>query len=262
VGRSGRRPGGPDTRSEILAAARQRFARDGYDAATIRAIAADADIDPALVHHYFGTKPDLFRAAAAFPVDPSQLLAAMAEGTDTDRAETLARFFFRVWEDDGSRLQLLSVLRSAMTHEDAGALMRAFIGREVLGPVAEVLGIHDPGIRVPLAASQLVGIAMLRYVIRIEPLASLPTDDLDRRTELADALDSTDRQPPSAQQIANTRLQVLAAIKGTDRAVGDGGADRIDRRRRTEIGQPPGPQRPPTPSGPGHARRARPRRNR
>jgi len=97
---------------------------------------------------------------------------------------------------------------------------------------------------------------------RIRTLGAKIAELRDRRTELADALDSTDRQPPSAQQIANTRLQVLAAIKGTDRAVGDGGADRIDGRRRTETGQPPGPQRPPTPSGPGHARRARPRRNR
>lgn len=90
----------------------------------------------------------------------------------------LARFFFDVWEDDASRLQLLSVLRSAMTHDDAAALLRAFVGREMLAPVAEALGIDDAGIRVPLAASQLVGIALMRYVVRIEPLASLSTVEL------------------------------------------------------------------------------------
>lgn len=177
-GRTGRRIGGPDTRSEVLAAARRRFARDGYDNTTIRAIATDAGVDPALVHHYFGTKQELFRTAAAFPVDLEGLVTDVADGTDTERAEVLARFFFDVWEDDASRLQLLSVLRSAMTHDDAAALLRAFVGREMLAPVAEALGIDDAGIRVPLAASQLVGIALMRYVVRIEPLASLSTVEL------------------------------------------------------------------------------------
>lgn len=177
-GRTGRRIGGPDTRSEVLAAARQRFARDGYDNTSIRAIATDAGVDPALVHHYFGTKQELFRTAAAFPVNLERLVAEVAHGTDRERAEVLARFFFDVWEDDASRLQLLSVLRSAMTHDDAAALLRAFVGREMLAPVAEALGIEDAGIRVPLAASQLIGIALMRYVVRIEPLTSLPTSEL------------------------------------------------------------------------------------
>lgn len=176
--RTGRRIGAPDTRSEVLAAARRRFARDGYDNTSLRAIATDAGVDPALVHHYFGTKQELFQAAVAFPVDLERLVTEVAESTDTDRARALARFFFDVWEDDASRLQLLSVLRSAMTNEDAAALLRAFVGREILAPVAEALGIEDAGIRVPLAASQLAGIALVRYVVRIEPLASLPTSEL------------------------------------------------------------------------------------
>lgn len=184
----GRRPGSPDTRGQVLAAARRRFARDGYDGATIRAIATDAAVDPALVHHYFGTKQDLFRAAAAFPVDVDALVDTMAQVVRDERGAALARFFFRVWEDETTRPQLLSVLRSAMTHEDAAALLRAFVGREVLGPVARRLAVADAEVRVPLAAAQLIGVAMLRYVVRVEPLASLPTEDLV--TRLAPVLDA------------------------------------------------------------------------
>ncbi len=89
--RTGRRPGGPDTRADVLAAARTRFARVGYDNATIRAIATDADVDPALVHHYFGTKRDLFREAVAFPVDADRLLASIGDRPVDEGARQLAR---------------------------------------------------------------------------------------------------------------------------------------------------------------------------
>ncbi len=179
--RTGRRPGNPDTRGAVLAAARSRFAQDGYEGATIRAIAAEAAVDPALVHHYFGTKPALFRAAAAFPADAGALREVLAEGTRTERVTALARFFFRVWEDEEDRAQLRSVLRSAMTHDDAAALLRTFVSRELLGPIAETLQVEDPGVRLPLAAAQMIGIAMLRYIVRIEPLASTPTEELVAR---------------------------------------------------------------------------------
>lgn len=180
-GRTGRRPGGPDTRSEILEAARTRFAREGYEGTTIRGVAAAANVDPALVHHYFGTKQELFRAAAAFPVGSEDLVAVLACGPPTQRAEALARFFFQVWESEGSRLQLQAVLRSAMTYDDAAALLRAFIARELLAPVAQRLEVDDAETRVALVATQMVGLAMLRYVIRVEPLASLHTEELVAR---------------------------------------------------------------------------------
>ncbi|MFP4635273.1 MAG: helix-turn-helix domain-containing protein, partial [Nitriliruptoraceae bacterium] len=81
----------------MLSAARRRFARDGYDGASIRAIAAEAGVDPALVHHYFGPKRELFRAAAAFPLDTDALLAEVEARTPTERTRALARFFFHVW---------------------------------------------------------------------------------------------------------------------------------------------------------------------
>ncbi len=175
--RTGRRPGGPDTRADVLAAARARFANDGYDNATIRAIAADAGVDPALVHHYFGTKRDLFREAVAFPVDADRLLDAVTATSPRAAAEALARVFFEVWEDPETRPQMLSVLRSAMTHDDAAGLLRSFVGRELLGPLASALGVDDP-LRITLAASQMIGIAVLRYVVRVEPLASTDIDTI------------------------------------------------------------------------------------
>lgn len=185
--RTGRRPGGPDTRTEVLEAARACFAREGYDKATIRAIAADADVDPALVHHYFGTKRELFREAVAFPVDADRVLAAIDASTPAEGARTLARVFFEVWEDPATRPRMLSLVRSAMTHDDAAALLRTFVGRELLGPVSAALGMHDP-LRVTLAASQMVGIALLRYVVQVEPLAS------------ADVGTIIDRVTPALQQ--------------------------------------------------------------
>jgi AcrR family transcriptional regulator len=179
--RTGRRPGAPDTRGEVLAAARRRFATDGYDGATIRGIATDAGVDPALIHHYFGSKQELFRAAATFPVDAEDLLEAIGGADDHDRVRALAGFFFEVWEDEATRLQMLAVLRSAMTHEDAATLLQAFIGREFLGPVARTLDVDRPEVRIPLAAAQMVGLAMLRYVVRLEPLASMPVDELVER---------------------------------------------------------------------------------
>lgn len=193
-GRAGRRPGSPDTRGQVLAAARHRFARDGYDGATIRAIAAEAGVDPALVHHYFGTKPDLFREAAAFPLDTEALVTTLVRTADDQRAGALARLFFDVWEDEATRPQLLSILRSAMTHEDAAALLRAFVGRELLGPMVRRLGLEGADVRVPLAAAQMIGVAMLRYVLRVEPLASLPTEELVAR--LTPALEAHLFGPP------------------------------------------------------------------
>lgn len=175
--RTGRRPGGPDTRADVLAAARARFAHVGYDNATIRAIAADAEVDPALVHHYFGTKRALFRAAVSFPVDADRLLAAVGDASPREGAEALARVFFEIWEDPETRPQMLSVLRSAMTYDDAAALLRTFVGRELLGPLVSALGIDDP-LRVTLAASQMIGIAVLRYVVKVEPIASAAVDEV------------------------------------------------------------------------------------
>jgi AcrR family transcriptional regulator len=175
--RRGRRPGAPDTRAAILAAARELFAASGFAGTTIRAVAAAAGVDAALVHHYFGTKDDLFLAALEVRVDPRVVLAPVAEGGVDGAGERLLRVFLSVWDDEETRLPLLGLFRGIV--EPTGAqLVRDGFMRMVLGPVAVALGIDEPEHRMALVASQLAGIVVVRYVVRVEPLASMPGDTL------------------------------------------------------------------------------------
>lgn len=176
--RSGRRPGEPGTREAILAAARRRFGQHGFAGATIRMIAADAGVDPALVLHYFGTKVDLFAAAASLPVTPSEKLAVAAT-TDRDKlGETILRTVVEVWENPDGLSAWLALIRSATSDERAAQMMREFITSAVFDPVADMLGEEDARYRMSLAASQIVGLGIVRYVVGVEPLASASTDDL------------------------------------------------------------------------------------
>ena len=169
--RTGRRPGADGTEAKILAAARTTFARVGYDSGTIRAIAAEAKVDPALVLHYFGSKEGVFRAAVAFPVDPAQFVPQLlAPGLD-GLGERLVRFFLETWDSPAGR-PLLALIRSVVASEEAAALLREFITREVLGRLARALEVDQPRLRASLAASTLIGMAMLRYIVKLEPLAS------------------------------------------------------------------------------------------
>lgn len=171
----GRRPGGADTRAEILAAARASFAEKGFGGTTIRGVAAAAGVDPALVHHYFGTKDDLFVAALELPVDPRAALApVIALGAD-GAAERLLRVFLSVWDDPELQLPMLAVART-MFEPSGPALFRDGFLRVVLGPVGAGLGIDDPDRRMPLVASQVIGLILLRYVLEVEPLASMDAD--------------------------------------------------------------------------------------
>ncbi len=169
--RTGRRPGTGGTAEKILTAARANFARVGYEGGTIRAIAADAGVDPALVLHYFGSKQGLFRASVDFPVDPSEFIPKLlAPGLD-GLGERLVHFFLETWDSPAGR-PLLALIRSVVASEEAASLMREFVGREVLGRIAKTLKVDQPQLRASLAASTLIGMAMLRYVIKLEPLAS------------------------------------------------------------------------------------------
>lgn len=175
--RTGRRPGAGGTREAILAAARSHFSSIGFEGGTIRGIAAEAGVDPALVLHYFGSKEGVFRAAVDFPVDPAlflpQLLAPGLDGL----GERLVRFFLDTW-DSPAGSPLLGVIRSVVASESAAAMLREFVSREVLGRLAEALELDQPQLRASLAASQLIGLAMLRYVVKIEPIASAPSDQV------------------------------------------------------------------------------------
>jgi AcrR family transcriptional regulator len=173
----GRRPGSPDTREAILVSARGLFAERGFGSTSVRAIAADAGVDPALVHHYFGSKDDLFVAALELPIDPRALLApVIAQGPD-GAAERLLGVFLSVWDNPEARVRLLAVVRRVF--EPSGqALIRDGFLKVVVGPLLAGLGIDEPERRMPLVVSQVLGLIIVRYVLEIEPVASMPADQV------------------------------------------------------------------------------------
>ncbi|MDX2732719.1 MULTISPECIES: TetR family transcriptional regulator [unclassified Streptomyces] len=163
---------GPGARERILEAARTEFAERGYDKTSIRGIAKKAAVDAALVHHYFGTKDEVFAAAIEVSFEPALVIPAVLTGGTDGLGERLARYFIGVWENPATRAPLLAIMRSALTHEAAAKVLRGFVLRRLLERVAEALDVPDPTFRAELAASHMIGIAMLRYVIKAEPLAS------------------------------------------------------------------------------------------
>ncbi len=213
---AGRRAGDSGTREMILAAARRRFADHGYDAATIRSIAADAAVDPALVHHFFGSKEQLFVAAMQLPFAPGELIqAALAPGArapGVSAGEQLIRTALRAWDHPTVRSTFLGLLRSALTSEQAARMLREFVSETILGPVARVAlaeaqgggagGISgaadaaagaagagaaagaaardnaDAEYRAGMVASQVLGLAVTRFVLALGPVAAASSDDL------------------------------------------------------------------------------------
>jgi AcrR family transcriptional regulator len=175
---AGRRPGKTDTRQAILDAATICFAESGYDGTTIRAIAARAGVDPALVHHFFGAKSELFTAAVDFPFSPRAVLPAILDGAGDDAGERIVSMFLALWDDDSTRRRLLAVVRSAVRYEAAAAMLRAFLRREVIGTFVRTLDTPDAELRATLVGSQLIGLAMARYVVKLQPLATASTAEL------------------------------------------------------------------------------------
>jgi len=171
---------GPGARERILQAARDEFAERGYDKTTMRGIARAAGVDAALVHHYFGTKDDVFAAAIEVSFEPATVVPQILGQGAAGIGERLARFFIGVWENPASRAPLLAIIRSALTHEAAAKVLRGFVLRRLLERVAGELDVPDPRFRAELAASHMVGIAILRYVIRVEPLASADPEEIIR----------------------------------------------------------------------------------
>ncbi|HZD69947.1 MAG TPA: TetR family transcriptional regulator [Actinomycetes bacterium] len=173
-GRTGRRPGSSGTRDAILEAARREFAQHGYDRATIRNMARGAGVDPALVHYFFGTKTELFTAAMQLPINPAELAQALLAGEPGLIGQRLIGTFLAVWDHDLNRSAFIGLLRSAVTDEHAATLLREFAVRELFGQVAAALGTPDAELRASLVFSQIFGLAVARYILRIEPLASTP----------------------------------------------------------------------------------------
>lgn len=161
-----------------MAAARAEFAERAYDGASIRAIAARAGVDPALVHHYFGTKEQLFLAAMEIPFVPSEVAGQIVTGPMGTIGERAVRMWLAIWGDPVKRAPFLALLRSAMTHDAAAALLRQLASRVMLARVVSGLEIPDRELRAEAAVAHLLGVALMRYVVKIEPLASVPDEEL------------------------------------------------------------------------------------
>jgi AcrR family transcriptional regulator len=169
---------GEDARGAILAAAREEFAERGFEGTAIRGVARRAGVDARLVHHYFDGKEDVFVAAFELPFRPQDVLPRVIAGGPDGIGERLVRMFFSVWDTPAGSQRAVALLGAAMTSEQAARMLREFIAREVLGRIAASLGTPDPELRASLAASQMVGVILLRYVLRVEPLASAPVEDV------------------------------------------------------------------------------------
>lgn len=175
----GRRPGESGAREAIAAAARKNFAEHGYDRATVRGIARDAAVDPALVAHYFGSKQALFAAVIELPLDPSVVLPAILSGDRDKVGERMARFVVNLLESE-ARQSLVGLVRAATSEPEAAAAVRRIITTRVFAPATEALGLPDAELRANLIGAQTVGLVMARYVVAVEPLASLGADELIR----------------------------------------------------------------------------------
>jgi len=171
----GRRPAGADTRKTLLDAARVEFTERGYEGATVRAIAQRAGVDPAMVNHWFGSKDGLFVAAMEIPVNPDEIIPRMLEGDPEQLAERILRTFLSVWDANGGGA-LAALLRSVASHEQAARMMREFVSRVIFGRVVSTVAPDAPELRAALCGTQIAGLGMIRYVIRLEPLASADHD--------------------------------------------------------------------------------------
>lgn len=176
--RSGRRPGENSTRDAILVAAREEFAELGYERATIRGIGARAGVDPALVHHYHGSKERLFTAALQLTAEPGEVVRRVMREDPARMGAMVVRTFLEAWEPPDARTPLVAMVRSGMTNDVAMDLVRDYLGRRVFGPITQALGVPDAQLRATLVGAQLVGLAMARYIARLEPLASASTEQL------------------------------------------------------------------------------------
>ena len=176
--RPGRPPGPSDTRERILSSARELFARNGIDKTSIRAIAADANVDPALVHHYFGTKTQLFAAAIHIPVDPMAVIGPLREVPVDRIGHVLPSILLPLWDSEMGK-GFIATLRSILAGNDV-SLVRSFLQEVIAAEVGSRVD-NPPGsgrIRVQFVASQLVGVVMARYILELDPFRSLPVDQI------------------------------------------------------------------------------------
>jgi AcrR family transcriptional regulator len=169
--RRGRRPGGADTRAQLLDAARVEFAERGYEGATVRRIADRAGVDAAMVNHWFGGKEALFTASLDIPVDPSVVLATIIPGDPERLGERIVGQFLTVWDATGGG-PLAAMVQSIASHDAAARMMREFIGNVLVGRIVAAVAPDQHDLRAALCGAQVIGMGMVRYVLKLEPLAS------------------------------------------------------------------------------------------
>jgi AcrR family transcriptional regulator len=174
----GRRPGPTETPEAIRVAATRQFSEVGFDRATIRSIAAEAGVDPALVIHHFGSKQRLFVESVQLPFPPEELIAQLASGPRSQVGERAIRFILSVLANDDARARWLGLIRSAVTEPEATRVFREILTTRIFRPLAEQLGMDDAPLRASLAGSQVIGLVMARHIVLVEPIASLDEDRL------------------------------------------------------------------------------------
>lgn len=179
--RGRRRASEGDARELIIRAATKEFVDRGYDAASIRGIARRAGVDPALVHHYFDDKADLFAASVRAPIRPDRLVRQALAGPREHVGVNLVTAVLTALEGDKAQSRVISLMHTALGHDFAAAMLRQFIMREVLHRIASQLDADDAELRAAAVASQIVGLFVVRYGVRLEPIASAPIDEVASR---------------------------------------------------------------------------------
>ncbi|ANZ38556.1 TetR family transcriptional regulator [Lentzea guizhouensis] len=170
--RRGRRAAGEDTRAALLAAARETFVEKGYDGATVRAIAARAGVDAAMVNHWFGGKEGLFaQSVLQLPFDPAEILRRLLDGPVDEAGERIIRTFVTVWDATGGGT-FAALIRSVTSHQEVANALRSFFINAIFKNLLTEIGAQDRDLRATLCATQMVGLGIVRYVVRFEPLAS------------------------------------------------------------------------------------------
>lgn len=176
---AGRRSGTPDTRGEIVAAARAEFASKGFDQTSMRGVARAAGVDPALIHHYFDGKDGLFAAAMDLPLSPREVLTEALDVPREQAGETLVRTLLSVWDDQTYRPSLLAMLRSLTGGGDVGELVRkGFLEGMILPVLQQEIEGSVSERAVGLMATQIVGLIVARYLVGVEPIASMRPEEL------------------------------------------------------------------------------------
>ena len=170
--RTGRRPGASGTQEQILEAARKLFLERGYQGATMRAIANEAGVDASLIVHFFGNKLGLFAEAVEWPFEPDEAMPQILAGGRRQIGRNLVSLLIRTWEKEGERSPILTLVAAATTEPEAREMLREFIGKRLFTPLLANLDVDQPEIRANLLSSQMMGLGMARYVLRLEPLAS------------------------------------------------------------------------------------------